>query len=240
MPFGDTSKFTLEVCCSSIESLILAQTHGADRIELCQNLEQGGITPSYGMIKEAIKKAKVPVHVLIRPRPGDFKYSDDEVLIQSHDIEMCRDLGCAGVVIGLEGPIDLLTRHVGDMQITYNRHFDDMSDSGMQQRIEEIVHAGCHRLLTSGGAPTAEEGIQQLKTITQQANGRVQVMAGSGITSENVVKIIQETGIRQIHASCKRVRPQDYQHDSRGYFHADEIVVATDLLDRLVEAVEKL
>lgn len=240
MPFGNTSKFTLEVCCSSIESLLLAQEHGADRVELCQNLEQGGITPSYGMIKEAIKRAKIPVHVLIRPRPGNFSYSDDEILIQCHDIELCRDLGCAGVVIGLTGPIAGLMKYAGDMQVTYNRHFDDGHALAMKDRLEEIIDAGCHRLLTSGGAPTAEEGIEQLRDTTRQADGRIQIMAGSGITPQNVRKVIQVAGIREVHASCKRIKSKQSQSDGKGFFEAGEIVVDTDLLDKLVREIQSL
>lgn len=216
----------------------MAQKHGADRIELCQNLEQGGITPSYGMIKEALNQAQIPVHVLIRPRSGNFSYSDYEILTLCHDIAMCRDLGCAGVVIGYDGPLAVLTQHAGNMQITYHRYFDD--NYNMEQNLETIIDAGCHRLLTSGGAMTAEEGIEKLRSIVRQADGRIQIMAGAGISPQNVSKIIHETGVCEVHASCKGVKAQEQRHDSRGFFEADEIVVDTNVLDKLVAEIQSL
>lgn len=218
--------------------MVLAQEHGADRIELCQNLEQGGVTPSFGFIKEALNKAKVPVHVLIRPRPGDFNYNSHEIQTQCYDTEMCRDLGCAGVVVGTESHLDLLMKHAGSLEVTYNRHFDDGLD--LEQHLEQIIAAGCHRILTSGGSSTAENGIEKLKSLVRRANGRIQIMAGAGINPSNVQSIIRETGVSQIHASCKRVVEKSSRSQSKGLFDADEIEVDADILDELVARLGEL
>ena len=242
MPFGDTSKFTLEICCSSIESVLLAQEHGADRVELCQNLEQGGITPSYGLIKVAVQLAIIPVHVLIRPRAGNFVYSTQENEIMLRDIEMCRELGCAGVVIGsakLESSnltvLRSMVKSAGEMQVTYQRHFDETGD--LVTSLEKIIELGCCRLLTSGGADTAEAGIEQIQMLVEKAVDRIDIMAGAGITAHNLESIIRATGVRHVHASCKKLK-QKTGHQS--LFDADEIVVDTMALDMIVQKLQRI
>lgn len=204
MSFGDTSKFTLEICCSDLESARVAEKNGADRIELCQNIEQGGITPSYGLIKKCVEKLKIPVHVLIRPRPGHFAYSREELPTMMEDVAICRELGCAGVVVGFAGGICNVNQiytvvgAVGDMSVTFHRAFDDMLGAFGAEvfALQNVIEAGCKRLLTFEGEDTAEHGMDQIQHLVERAEGRISVMAGAGVTPENVKKTLQRTGVR--------------------------------------------
>lgn len=153
MPFGDTSKFTLEICCSDLESANVPEKNGADRIELCQNIEQGGVTPSYGLIKKCVEKLKIPVHVLIRPRPGPCAYGREEWPIMKEDVAICKELGCAGVVIGFQGGMYSINqahtqravKAAGDMSVTFHRAFDDTlgAFNGLDLALEAVIDAGC-------------------------------------------------------------------------------------------------
>ncbi|KAK5955450.1 hypothetical protein OHC33_003088 [Knufia fluminis] len=249
MPFGNTSKFTLEICCSDFESAKLAEKHGADRIELCQNLEQGGVTPSYGLIKKCVEKLNIPVHVLIRPRTGHFGYLSSEFDVMREDVKICKELGCAGVVIGVGGhshKVDggrnpALVEDAGGMAVTFHRAFDDMSEySDMLYALEAVIKTGCSRLLTSGGAETAEEGIDQVAELVQEAEGRIIIMAGSGVTPENVKHIIEQTGVREVHTSAKRVKKHTEKNQRRGLFEAHQLVVDGQIVSKMVEVLESI
>ena len=154
----------LEICAGSVQSAVAAQAGGAHRIELCQNLEQGGITPSYSLIKLVLQRLTIPVFVLIRPRPRHFHYDTDEQAIMATDITKCRELGCAGVVLGAldeAGNVDLaccraLIAAAGPLQITFHRAFDVYQDQA--RALEEIIGLGCHRVLTSGVRASAPAG----------------------------------------------------------------------------------
>lgn len=203
--------FTLEICTNSVQSALAAQAGGAQRIELCQNLEQGGITPSYGLIRQVRALLHIPVFVLIRPRPGDFVYDDNELAIMRADVEMCRELGCDGVVLGVltsEGRVDVprtraLVALAQPLPVTFHRAFDDCVD--FAQALEDVIASGCQRLLTSGGQPTAEAGQAQLAALVRQAGPRLRVMPGAGITAANVAALAQATGAAEFHASAKRL-----------------------------------
>jgi len=250
MPFGATSNFTLEICCSDLESARAAEKNGADRIELCQNLEQGGVTPSYGLIKKCVEQLKIPVHVLIRPRPGHFGYQEDELQVMFEDIAVCKELGCAGVVVGFadaEWKVNqALTRAAveaaGSMAVTYHRAFDDICDEdpGSDRALEAVIDAGCSRLLTSGRAQTAEEGIDQIKRFVEQAQGRIVIMPGSGVSPENVKQIIQHTGVREVHTSAKHIKKHVNKKRRSGLFEADQIVVDGSVVAKMVEALERI
>lgn len=204
----------LEVCANSFESARNAELGGAHRIELCQNLEQGGITPSFGLIKQCKDQLKIPIHVLIRPRPGHFVYEEDEYQVMLNDVQVCKQLGCAGVVVGIltaEGKVDVqrclgLLEAATGMDVTFHRAFDDCTDQF--DAMEDIMRLGCTRILTSGGCKTAPQGSQRLAQLNQRGQGRIIVLAGSGITPENVVKIIRETGVREVHASASVIQEQ--------------------------------
>ncbi len=205
----------LEICAASLASALAAQAGGAHRIELCQNLEQGGITPSYGLIRQVLARVSLPVFVLIRPRPGGFVYSPDELAIMAADVVSCRELGCAGVVFGvLDGnnQVDVascqkLLALAGPMAVTFHRAFDTCPDQA--RALEAIIGLGCQRVLTSGGQATAMAGQDQLAALVTQAAGRLQVMPGAGITAATIQALAARTGGREFHASAKHQLPAD-------------------------------
>jgi len=199
----------LEVCCADLQSVRAAAEGGAHRIELCQALGLDGLTPSAGMIESAIDMG-TPVQVLIRPREGDFVYSQDEVLCMQRDIRQARRMGANGVVIGAlkpDGSIDeeAVRRLVGEaegLSITFHRAFDVCANP--LEALEKIISLGCHRLLTSGQAPSAEQGIPLLKRLVEQAAGRLIIMPGAGVSPQNAHRILSETGANEIHGSLRK------------------------------------
>ena len=201
----------LEICAGSIQSALAAQVGGAHRIELCQNLEQGGTTPSYGLLQEVRARLTIPVFVLIRPRPGNFCYDAAELAIMAADVAQCRALGYAGVVLGAldaAGRVDrascrTLIEAAGPLQITFHRAFDVCHDQA--QALEEIIGLGCHRVLTSGGQASAPAGQAQLAALVRQAAGRIRIMPGAGVTPATLPALVQATGAPEFHASAKRL-----------------------------------
>ena len=199
----------LEVCCADLQSVRAATEGGAHRVELCRSLELDGLTPSAEMMEEAIGMG-ITVQVLIRPREGNFVYNKDEVLCMQHDIREARRLGANGVVIGAlkpDGSIDEETvqRLVGEaegLSITFHRAFDVCAQP--LEALERIIVLGCHRLLTSGQAPTAEQGIPLLKDLVKQSAGRIIIMPGAGVNPENAHHILSETGATEIHGSLRK------------------------------------
>lgn len=200
----------LEVCTGSVQSAKAARCGGAKRVELCSALEIGGITPSTGLIKEVRKIEGIAMHILIRPRGGDFLYNEDDTHCMLHDIATAKECGADGIVIGAltaEGNIDTtlckrLISAADGMQITFHRAFDMCNDP--YTALEEIISLGCHRILTSGQAPTAANGIALLKKLTEQAAGRISIMPGCGVNASNAAHILQETGAHEIHASARK------------------------------------
>ncbi len=199
----------LEVCANSLESAHCANAAGAQRIELCNRLEVGGITPSHDDIHHCINNLSLDTFVLIRPREGDFCYTPEEFETILHDIRFCKEAGAKGVVIGFLKPdlsIDIEKCRqaiiaAGNMQVTFHRAFDRCPN--WQLALEQIIECGFHRILTSGQQPSAQQGIATLKAIVQQADQRIQILAGAGINAGNVAQIIEETGVKEVHASCK-------------------------------------
>ncbi|WP_375436881.1 copper homeostasis protein CutC [uncultured Hymenobacter sp.] len=203
----------LEICANSVQSAVAAQAGGAHRIELCQNLEQGGITPSYGLLDRVRKLLTIPVFVLVRPRPGNFIYDADEQAIMAADIVQCRQADCAGVVLGAldrNGRLDValcqtLIEAAGSLQVTFHRAFDVCANQA--QALEEVVALGCHRILTSGGQATAPAGQEQLAALVRQAAGRISIMPGSGITPHTIRSLMLNTRAGEFHASATRLWP---------------------------------
>ena len=200
----------LEICAGSVESAIAARDGGAQRIELCAALEVGGVTPSAGLIAETRKVNGLTLNVIIRPRGGDFLYNEYEVACMEEDIRTCRSLGVDGVVIGAltaEGDIDSaacqrLINAAEGMSVTFHRAFDMCRNP--QKALEELIALGCHRVLTSGQAATAQTGIPLLKELVKQADNRIIIMPGCGVNSNNAAKILQATGANEIHASARK------------------------------------
>jgi copper homeostasis protein len=208
--------FLVEACVDSLESAQAAKRAGADRVELCGSLAEGGITPSAGLIEACVEHAGLPVHVMIRPRGGDFVYSGAELDIMRRDIASARILGARGVVAGLltaDGRIDVeLTRalvdHARPLPFTFHRAFDATRD--LDQALEDLLETGADRVLTSGGAATAFDGIPELAGLVDAATGRIAVMAGGRIRERNVRRIAEETRVREVHARCAAARRDDF------------------------------
>lgn len=211
----------LEVCANSVQSAIYAQMGGAQRIELCQNLNEGGTTPSFAAIDYCANQLNIQTFVLIRPRVGNFCYSEIEFEIIKKDVLQCKKMGVDGVVVGFltkDFSIDIakteeIVNLASPMEVTFHRAFDICKD--WTQALEQIIQAGCHRILTSGQKKSAFEGMYVLKNMVNQANNRIKILAGSGIHSRNAVEIISTSGVREIHASCKHRIGQidDYKED---------------------------
>ena len=202
-------ELTLEVCCADVQSVRAAMEGGAHRVELCEALEVDGLTPSAEMMAEAIGLG-IPVQVLIRPRQGDFVYDEAEVQSMLEGIRQAKRLGANGVVIGAlkpDGSIDeetvrRLVAEAKGLSITFHRAFDVCARP--MEALEQIIALGCHRLLTSGQAPTAEQGIPLIKRLVGQAAGRLSIMPGSGVNPGNARLILSETGAREIHGSLRQ------------------------------------
>ena len=202
-------ELTLEVCCADLQSVRAAMEGGAHRVELCEALEVDGLTPSAEMMAEAIGLG-IPVQVLIRPRQGDFVYDETEVQSMLESIRLAKRLGANGVVIGAlkpDGSIDeetvrRLAAEAKGLSITFHRAFDVCARP--MEALEQIIALGCHRLLTSGQAPTAEQGIPLIKRLVGQAAGRLSIMPGSGVNPGNARLILSETGAREIHGSLRQ------------------------------------
>lgn len=196
----------LEICANSLQSAINAQLAGAHRVELCENLSQGGTTPSYGLIKQTRKYLSIKLNVLIRPRSGDFLYSDQEFEIIKEDISICKQLGVDGIVCGIllpNGNVDVvrskaLVELSKPMSFTFHRAFDFTNDPF--KALEDVVSTGADRILTSGQQTTAIQGEHLIMELVKIANGRITIMPGSGVNSDNIEYLI-ETGAKEFHMS---------------------------------------
>lgn len=213
-------KTIVEICAGSLESCIAARDGGAKRVELCSALSLGGITPSYGVIALAKKETDLEINVLIRPRQGDFLYNREDLEVMKRDIEECARLKVAGVVFGAldkYGNIDLefckplaqLTKSLG-LSFTFHRAID--RSANILQSVEEVISLGAQRILTSGGAATALEGLSVLKQMAAIASGRIIIMPGSGINASNIVEIVQAIavaglGYAEVHLSASHEVP---------------------------------
>ncbi|MCX7669734.1 MAG: thiamine phosphate synthase [Anaerolineae bacterium] len=200
--------FLLEVVVDSVESALAAQEGGAQRVELCADLLEGGITPSAGMIAAVRRAVSIGVMVMIRPRGGDFCYSPAEFAVMQHDVRVAKDLGADGVVFGIltpAGDIDVermaaLIALARPLRVTCHRAFDMTRDP--RRALADLIGLGVERVLTSGGESSALEGLDLLVELTQQAQGRIVVMPGGGITERNIGKIVAVTGAREVHVSA--------------------------------------
>lgn len=200
-------EYFLESCCTDVEQIRRAQEAGARRIELCEKLAVGGVTPSAELLKAAISVAKVPVNVLVRPRGGDFVFSAAEADTMLKDIELCRKAGAAAVVIGAldsRGDVDMpLMRRLCDaasgMSVTFHRAFDVCADP--LAAFEDVLALGCDRLLTSGHESDAFKGRFFIAELVERAAGRIIVMPGCGVRRSNIARIAADTGAVEFHAS---------------------------------------
>lgn len=208
----------LEVIAFDLASCLIAESHGANRIELCANPHEGGTTPSYGMIATARERASIQLFPIIRPRGGDFLYTQAEFESMVSDIRQCEQLGCDGVVIGLlrrDGSVDVdrcaeLVGHAGDMQVTFHRAFDRVNDP--ITALEEIIGLGCSRILTSGLRPNVDLGKTMLRTLVEAAGSRITIMPGSGVRAGNIGELARFTGARAFHSSARTAHDSSMEY----------------------------
>jgi copper homeostasis protein len=213
----------LEVCANSVISALAAQDGGAVRVELCENLAEGGTTPSYGEIQMARKLLHIKLNVLVRPRGGDFLYTDTEYDVMVTDVKTCIELGCDGIVIGIlkaNGTVDkercsklVQMAKIMGVNATFHRAIDMCAD--MDQAVEDIIDLEFERILTSGGKSTAMEGFRTIARLVKKAAGRISIMPGSGINDHNVVDLVRFTGVKEVHSSARKQVPSkmEYKND---------------------------
>jgi copper homeostasis protein len=211
----------IEVCCYTLASVLIAEKAGADRVELCMNYLEGGTTPSFGLIKSAISNTSIPLHVIIRPRGGDFYYSQEEFEIMKQDILLCRELGVQGVVLGLlskDGQIDIhrtveLIEIARPMSLTFHRAFDKVAEP--LKALEDCINMGIDRILTSGLKQKAPYGIHLLKKLVEKAKDQIIIMPGSGLHSGNIGAIHKKLNASEYHLSAKKFIQSEmhYQND---------------------------
>jgi copper homeostasis protein len=230
----------IELCAASIEAIQIAKEFNFDRIELCQNLEQGGITPSPGFIEYAIAYG-IDTHVLIRPRPGGFRYNWDEVEIMFRDILECKSMGANGIVIGTlneiglidEKAVGLMVEKAGDMDVTFHRAFDDTYN--YEKSIDTLVNLGVKRILSSGLGSNVELGCGNLKSMKEYAKGRIEIMPGGGVNPNNIKSIIQEVQPDGIHFSGTK----KHLLDEESMFSETIMKVDRDKVARLLELIKE-
>lgn len=202
-------KYIIEIATSDFTTTKSAVEGGADRIELCANLNEGGTTPSLGTIKKCRESFSTLLYPIIRPRGGDFLYTKDEFAIMMADIKLCKELGCDGVVIGLlnmDGTIDMvrtsqLIEAAYPLGVTFHRAFDRCKDPF--EALEQIIEIGCERILTSGQQLAAPEGVELIARLNKAADERIIIMPGSGVRKENIKMLAEKTGCTEFHSSLK-------------------------------------
>ncbi|MFT2008475.1 copper homeostasis protein CutC [Pontibacter sp. 13R65] len=208
--FSARKKPVLEVCVDSILSAVAAEKGGAQRVELCSGLSEGGLTPSYGLIKIVRKSINIGLHVLIRPRRGDFLYSELEVEIMKRDIEVAKELGADGVVVGALKPdgqvdVELMQSFMAvakPLSVTFHRAFDVTPDP--YKALNDLIELNVDRLLTSGQQGTALEGAALISELIERAGNNLTVMPGSGVNERNMQELLKLTGATELHTSARK------------------------------------
>lgn len=224
---------SLEVCANSATSAISAQTGGAVRVELCNNLHQGGTTPSLGHIIIARKELNIKLYALIRPRSGDFLYTTNEFEVMIEDARKCIDHGCDGLVFGIlnkDGSIDIernmqlasLARKHG-LGVTFHRAFDVCSNQ--DKALEDVIKLGFERILTSGGKSSAMEGASNIRQLIEKAANRIMIMPGGGISESNLAHLVRFTGITEFHSSARSIVHSEME------FRNDNIMMGSRFVD---------
>lgn len=227
---------TLEVCANSIESALAAWRGGAHRIELCCNLERGGLTPGPGTIARACHQLDIPVMVLLRPRAGHFNYTPAEQEAMLASAKFCRQAGAAGLVVGAltadgmpdRGFLEKICALAKDMELTFHRAFDLCRDP--EEAMQQLEALGIRRILTAGGASTALEGADRIRQWQEHAGDAIEFMAGGGLTPDNLEAVWQRTGVRAFHLSAKEwmaagMAPALGPADTNGWYQTSEAVV---------------
>jgi copper homeostasis protein len=224
-----TNNIRIEICLDSVESARNAAEGGAHRVELCDNLFEGGTTPSFGTIRHARRSIDIGMNVIIRPRGGDFCYSGPEFEVMKDDIRLCKDEGADGVVIGIltsDGKVDIkrtarLVELARPMSVTFHRAFDMTADP--LSALEEIISLGCDRILTSGQEASVPEGIDLIAQLVKTAGDRIIIMPGGGITERNFEKVVERSGAKEFHIYAHSEHPSAMQFRSKHVFMGGEL-----------------
>lgn len=214
-----------ELCAENIQACIAAREGGASRIELCTALSEGGMTPSHGLIREAVLRSGLPVHVLIRPRSGDFVYDAAEFEVMREDIAHAKQIGASGIVLGIlhaDTSVDVVrTRELVEsarpLTATFHRAFDQTSS--LETALEDVIATGCSRLLTSGGERDVVSGAKSLAKLVEQAAGRIDIAVGGGLRLRNAASVARTTGASHFHGSLRHATSSSPRDDSSS--HAD-------------------
>lgn len=222
----------LEVCSFGIQTSLIAERVGAKRVELCDNPIEGGTTPSYGAIRLVREKINIELYPIIRPRSMNYYYDADEFAMMLHDVRMCKELGCDGISVGVQlitGQVDTdrmkrLVEVAYPMGVTSNRVIDAAPDPF--EALEALIEAGCERVLTSGQAATAPAGKEVLKKLVEQSAGRISVMPGAGVKSDNVKELLQYTGAYECHTSARIAWPNNVAYQNPQITDAGSMYVA--------------
>lgn len=201
-------RLLLEIVTFNLQSALDAAAAGADRVEICENYLEGGTTPSLGTVAMLKEQVRIPAFPMIRPRGGDFLYNNEEIKAMRHDLEAFKDLRCEGVVLGClrsDGSVDValleeLVRMASPMEVTFHRAFDRTPDQ--VKALEDIIKCGCKRILTSGGKPFADQGVENISELVKLAGERISLVAGGGVNSGNIEKLLQ-TGVTEFHAPAR-------------------------------------
>jgi copper homeostasis protein len=231
------SKVILEIAAFSIEAALNALAAGADRIEFCENPMEGGTTPSYGSLLLLSQITKQPIFPIIRPRGGDFLYTDREFQVMQNDLMACKQLGFKGAVIGLlnaDGTIDskrtaALVQAAGNMELSFHRAFDRCKDPFVA--LEQLIDLGCKRILTSGQVPNVVNAIPMIQTLVEKANDRIVILPGSGVRADNIAGIVTATSAKEMHSSARKVMAskmefnQPTMQENMHYFDVDTVEI---------------
>jgi copper homeostasis protein len=223
----DRSKMVLEVCIDSVESAMAAERGGSKRVELCSDLLEGGITPGAGLIASARRHIAIDLYVMIRPRGGDFFYTDLEFEVMQEEIVHVRRLGADGIVLGLldqQGRVDVVrTRELVELAaplpVTFHRAIDMTRD--LSAALDDVIATGAIRILTSGGAASVPQGMAEIARLVQAARGRIAIMPGGGITPENIAAIAEATGASEFHSSARTAFPSPVRFRKQGISMGD-------------------
>lgn len=213
-----TTDLTFEVCVDSAESAAAAEQGGADRVELCSDLLEGGLTPTYGTVKVARERLRIKIMAMVRPRGGDFCYSDAEYAVMREDLQAAKALGADGIVLGLlrpDGTVDEertreLVALARPLPVTFHRAFDMTRDPF--EALDALVRLGVDRILTSGQEPSVVEGLELITELVRRAAGRVIIMPGGGVTARNVASIVHASGVREVHFASLEPREGRMQY----------------------------
>lgn len=223
-----SNQLVFELCAESLQACLAAGEGGAHRIELCSALTEDGLTPSHGLIQAAVQRSSVPVHVLLRPRSGDFNYSDDEFALIRADLLHARSLGVSGFALGIlrsDTTVDIertreLVELAAPLEVTFHRAFD--LTLSLEQALEDIIAARCNRVLTSGGASDVVTGAANIAMLVSRANNRIVIAAGGGLRIENADFVARNSKAKHFHGSMRRTRPRPQSRERLGILSSSE------------------